>query len=167
MDNETCKWNILGVPGFVRTTGCTGRYCHSITCKKLLSGDAESVEAAADFTTSHRRKVLTDEQVLKLAMNCSELYSLGGYQRVPLRPSDTSFPLAFNVLIHMHAEQFERLLRAIYRPQNVYCIHIDAKASYSFHAAVTAIAQCFDNVFVATRRQRIVYAGFSRLQVNI
>jgi hypothetical protein len=56
LDNDTCKWNMLGVPSFVLTAGCTGRYCHSITCKKLLSGDAESIEAAADFTTVTQTK---------------------------------------------------------------------------------------------------------------
>jgi Core-2/I-Branching enzyme len=166
MDNETCEWDALGVPGFIRAAGCNGRYCNSITCKKLLSGDTEAILAAADFTKLHRRKVLMDDQVLKFATNCSELYLQGRYQRVPLRPSDIDFPIAFNILVHMQAEQLERLLRAIYRPQNVYCIHVDAKASWTFHAAVEAIAKCFDNVFVATRRQRIVYAGFSRLQVN-
>ena len=30
-------------------------------------------------------------------------------------------------------EQLERLLKLVYRPQNVYCIHIDYKSSFEVH----------------------------------
>ncbi len=38
---------------------------------------------------------------------------------------ERGFPLAFSVLLYEEAEQAERLLRAVYRPHNVYCIHVD------------------------------------------
>ena len=60
-----------------------------------------------------------------------------------------------------------RLLRAIYRPHNVYCFHIDAKSSADFHKALTSMMTCFDNVHFATKLERIVYAGYSRLQADI
>jgi hypothetical protein len=161
--NGTCD---LAAPKFVQENHCNGTYCDLITCKKLLAGDEVAQRAAASFMKTHKRKTLDDEEVLKIASNCSLLYLRGRYQRVPLRFTDTDFPLAFNILIHMKAEQFERLLQAIYRPQNVYCVHVDVKSSWMLHAAVSAVARCFSNVFVATRSQRVVYAGFTRLQVN-
>ena len=54
--------------------------------------------------------------------------------------------------MHTDVCQFERLLRAIYRPQNVYCIHIDANADTSIHNAVTSLSLCFPNILLATTR---------------
>jgi len=49
----------------------------------------------------------------------------------------------------------ERLLRSIYMPQNVYCIHVDAKSPSHVHQAAAAIANCFDNVFIASRLESV------------
>ena len=50
--------------------------------------------------------------------------------------------------LHTDPCQFERLFRAIYRPQNTYCIHIDRKSDPSIHRAIRAITQCFPNTFM-------------------
>ena len=66
----------------------------------------------------------------------------GGYRSTPVRHSDSEFPIAFKILVHWYLEQFEILMSAIYRPRNVYCIHIDAKTSWTFQSAVDTIAHC-------------------------
>jgi len=53
------------------------------------------------------------------------------------------------VLTYESVEQTERLLRLIYRPHNVYCVHVDAKSSPAVRRALTAITACFNNVFIA------------------
>lgn len=53
------------------------------------------------------------------------------------------------------------------RPHNVYCIHIDAKSSIIFQSAIKSITQCFQNVFIATKLEKIVYAGFERLKADL
>ena len=164
--NESCEADVLGAPPFVQKYGCNGNECDIITCKRLLVGDEKAAAAATAFSDKHRRKPLPEDELLRNAVNCDEFRKHGGYRDTPVRPSDNEFPIAFNILVHWHLEQFERLLRAIYRPQNIYCIHVDAKASWTFHSAVAAIAKCLDNVYIASRRQLIVYAGFSRLQVR-
>jgi len=163
--NESCLSDVLGAPAYVRTVGCTSGECDTITCKQLLVGNEEAVAAAVKFINAYPRETMSESKLLKNAVNCDEFRKLGGYRDTPVRPSDSDFPIAFNILVHWHLEQFERLLRAIYRPQNVYCIHVDAKTSQTFHSTIAAIAQCLDNVYIATKRQRVVYAGFSRLQV--
>jgi len=40
---------------------------------------------------------------------------------------EREFPLAFSVIVYKDTEQFERLIRAVYRPHNAYCIHLDIK----------------------------------------
>ncbi|CAK8681203.1 unnamed protein product [Clavelina lepadiformis] len=76
------------------------------------------------------------------------------------------FPIAYSILAHQNAHQLMLLLSAIYTPQNVYCIHIDLKSTSMFEA-VKETASCFSNVFLATKREDVVYAGFSRLQADI
>ncbi|KAG2461720.1 GCNT7 acetylglucosaminyltransferase, partial [Polypterus senegalus] len=62
---------------------------------------------------------------------------------------------------------FVRLLRAIYAPQNVYCIHIDEKSKWRYKETVKALVDCFPNVFLASSTVNVVYAGYSRLQADI
>lgn len=60
-----------------------------------------------------------------------------------------------------------RLLRAIYMPQNVYCIHVDAKASWEYKEAVRRLVSCFNNAFLSSHSETVTYAGFSRLQADL
>lgn len=83
--------------------------------------------------------------------------------------SSTSSPihLAYSILVYDKVEQFERLLMSMYEPTNIYCIHVDAKSTDTVRRAIRSIVDCFDNVFIATKLESIVYAGFSRLKADI
>ncbi len=99
--------------------------------------------------------------------NCTLLQSDLHFITEPLSKEEDDFPLAFIITIHKELEAFVRLLRAIYAPQNVYCIHIDAKALEEYKASVRNLVGCFPNVFVASVNEKVTYAGFSRLQADI
>lgn len=64
-------------------------------------------------------------------------------------------------------QNFERLLRAIYAPQNFYCIHVDKKAEPSVFNAILAITSCFPNVFLVSQSVDVVYAGWPRVQADL
>ena len=68
---------------------------------------------------------------IRRANNCDRFRSDLGYLESLEDTADEErrFPIAFSLLTYENLEQTERLLRLIYRPQNVYCIHVDAKAS--------------------------------------
>ena len=53
-------------------------------------------------------------------------------------PIEEQFPVAFGILVYRNFDQLEQLLRAIYKPHNYYCIHVDRKASESFRLAVSS-----------------------------
>jgi len=72
-----------------------------------------------------------------------------------LSAEEAEFPLAFSISMYTDVEQMERLLRAIYQPQNLYCLHVDIKSSLLIHRTVAAIARCFDNVWVATHLDKV------------
>jgi hypothetical protein len=108
-----------------------------------------------------------DEYYLDAARRCNTFKLQLGYRTSLMEGDDPDFPIAFNILTHQSLAQVERLLRAIYRPHNSYCIHVDAKANETFQRALRAVVSCFDNVFIASKLEAIVYAGYSRLQADI
>jgi len=77
------------------------------------------------------------------------------------------FPIAFSLLTYENMEQTERLLRLIYRPHNVYCIHVDSKAPIELHDGLEAIANCFDNVFLAKPPISVDWGQISVVQAEI
>jgi len=81
-----------------------------------------------------------------------------------LSAEEAEFPLAFSISMYTDVEQMERLLRAIYQPQNLICIHVDTKSSLLIHRTVAAIARCFDNVWVATHLDKIKWGDVRLVQ---
>ncbi|XP_053322780.1 N-acetyllactosaminide beta-1,6-N-acetylglucosaminyl-transferase-like [Spea bombifrons] len=94
---------------------------------------------------------------------CQEYLTQNHYITSPLSEEEAAFPLAFIMVLHKEFSTFERLFRAIYMPQNIYCIHVDEKASAEFLTAVGRLLDCFPNAFLASRMEPVVYAGISRL----
>ncbi|OXB63390.1 hypothetical protein ASZ78_004831 [Callipepla squamata] len=84
-----------------------------------------------------------------------------------LSAEEAAFPLAYVITLHKEFETFERLFRAIYMPQNVYCIHVDGKALAALQRAVRRLVGCFPNAFLASHTERVVYGGVSRLRADL
>ena len=160
----------LGLPDYVRRN-CSNplERCTNLTCRNLLSGDggAALYSTSSTFMSANARTMLPDIALAKASADCSGFKIQRGYHLAPLNEEEANFPLAFNILAHKNVDQVERLLRILYRPQNVYCIHGDAKADAEFLVAMYSIARCFDNVFLASKLERVHWAGFSRLQADV
>lgn len=99
--------------------------------------------------------------------SCGDYVSHSRYVTRALSAEEATFPLAYALALHKDFATFERLFRAIYAPQNLYCLHVDRKAPTAFQRAVASLAACFPNVFVASRPERVVYAGISRLHADL
>lgn len=79
---------------------------------------------------------------------------------------EEKYPLAFSILAYENPVQLDMLLSAIYRPQNIYCIHIDASAPDRIHRIVKAIAGCYDNVLIVDPVQ-ILWGHISTLEAEM
>ncbi|VFV30844.1 PREDICTED: n-acetyllactosaminide [Lynx pardinus] len=99
--------------------------------------------------------------------SCREYLTQSHYITAPLSKEEAEFPLAYIMVIHHHFDTFARLFRAIYMPQNVYCVHVDEKATVEFKGAVEQLLSCFPNAFLASRMEPVVYGGISRLQADL
>ena len=82
-------------------------------------------------------------------------------------PEEQEFPLAYMLVVHTSARQVIRLLKAIYRPQNVYCIHPDAGVDDQFAQVFYRISDCLENVFVASKRTKVYYRHYSILEAQL
>ncbi|XP_058258154.1 beta-1,3-galactosyl-O-glycosyl-glycoprotein beta-1,6-N-acetylglucosaminyltransferase 7-like [Hemibagrus wyckioides] len=120
-------------------------------------------------TTPYTRWERTECQKLNFnsPLNCSRIKSEHHFIMETLSKEEEDYPLAFIITIHKDLEMFVRLLRAIYAPHNVYCIHIDAKAPEDYRLSVERLVECFPNVFLASVSETVTYGGFSRLKADI
>ncbi|KAI3369874.1 hypothetical protein L3Q82_024685, partial [Scortum barcoo] len=115
----------------------------------------------------YRRDCQVESYIKNGHLQCSDLTRDLHFITRPLSREEEDYPLAFIVTVHKELELFVRLLRAIYMPQNVYCIHVDAKAPIEYQEAVQKLVSCFENTFLSSRSETVTYAGFSRLQADL
>jgi hypothetical protein len=84
-----------------------------------------------------------DDYYLRAATDCDAFKQYFGYRTSLMEGDDPDYPIAFNILTHQSLAQVERLLRAIYRPHNSYCIHVDAVANETFSTGTASCCQLF------------------------
>uniref|UniRef100_A0A3Q3BHE7 Beta-1,3-galactosyl-O-glycosyl-glycoprotein beta-1,6-N-acetylglucosaminyltransferase 3 n=1 Tax=Kryptolebias marmoratus TaxID=37003 RepID=A0A3Q3BHE7_KRYMA len=138
-------------------------------CLALISGNIEGKETdlEAILTSKRRRPSLSEDFYINATKDCAAYIEKKSYITVPLSEEENNFPIAFSMVIHEKIEMFERLLRAIYAPQNIYCVHVDQKSPLEYQRAVKGIVSCFPNVFIASKTERVVYASWSRVQADL
>ena len=112
-------------------------------------------------------RMLSNQKLLGVSKECSTYKKQREYITEPISPEEASFPIAFSILMYKDAGQVERLLRAIYRPQNTYCIHVDKKSPASVYDAIHSVANCFPNVLMAHTRVDVVWGEFTVLEPEI
>ncbi|KAM3609990.1 uncharacterized protein V6R79_023512 [Siganus canaliculatus] len=138
-------------------------------CSAIISGDVKDKKEEVEklLASKKRRNVLSEDFYLNMTKDCDAYIKNRGFIMVPLSKEEKDFPIAYSMVIHEKIEMFERLLRAIYAPQNIYCVHVDQKSSLEFRMAVRKITSCFPNVFVASKQESVIYASWNRVQADL
>ncbi|XP_039659092.1 beta-1,3-galactosyl-O-glycosyl-glycoprotein beta-1,6-N-acetylglucosaminyltransferase-like [Perca fluviatilis] len=139
-------------------------------CSAILLGESEAVEQAKilTITKDFRKSVqIPDEYYINATQDCRKFKLSRKYLTFPLSQEEEEFPLAFSMVVHHKVQTFERLLRAIYAPQNIYCVHVDNKSEASVFPAISAITSCFPNVFLVSKAVNVVYAAWPRVQADL
>ncbi|XP_008829849.1 N-acetyllactosaminide beta-1,6-N-acetylglucosaminyl-transferase [Nannospalax galili] len=138
--------------------------------QKLNSSSSERTpRIACDFASDQQATYLSGDTAPASVgtVSCENYLNQSHYITSPLSQEEVAFPLAYVMVVHKDFSTFERLFRATYMPQNVYCVHVDEKASAEFKNLVLQLLKCFPNAFLASQRESVVYAGFSRLQADL
>ncbi|XP_078000364.1 beta-1,3-galactosyl-O-glycosyl-glycoprotein beta-1,6-N-acetylglucosaminyltransferase-like [Glandiceps talaboti] len=132
-----------------------------LQCSDLIRGHIESTNVTEEWMKSLKKDITPDKSFITLTKICEKFTSTRGYFDKPVTNEEINFPLAFSILMYKSVHQVEQLLRTIYRPHNIYCIHVDKKAPSKLHIAMKAITSCFDNVFIASHLTNVVWASIS------
>ena len=134
-------------------------------CQKLMSGDkteARRIQAASKQWTSS----ITDTMFLKQTRDCDQLrqtFKNNLYNTILER----DFSLAFTLVVNSSPQQVFRLLKLLYRPQNVFCIHYDVKTSPSVRQVFDNIAKCFSNVMISTKLEDVIWGYYTIMQAQV
>ena len=129
-------------------------------CKRLISGK-EKVNS-----TSNAKN---DSKILdryKPSEDCALVLD-ARFPHPPLTKEEKRLPIAFAFTVYKDARLFERILQAIYMPNNVYCIHIDKKSPEVFRRAIQAMVRCLPNVFISANSTDVVWGHFSIVQAQL
>lgn len=123
-----------------------------VNCRLLFAGDENGAKRTTSVAVG-RQPSTVDFAAEVDVHGCAAMTSAQRFVMKPPSADEAAFPIAFGIVLETDVtpRQFGRLLRAIYRPQNVYCIHVEQEASDNVRKAMTTLAGCFENVFVAKR----------------
>ena len=133
-------------------------HVEDVDCDKLFDNDPDEIEHAVMLQRANRKTMIPDLFYKTMASNCTTYRQR--YITQTLSEEEKNFPIAFSLLLYKEVEQVEKLLRAIYAPQNYYCIHVDLSAKLETRSAMTAIADCFDNVFLTETSYDVQWGEF-------
>ncbi|XP_056586153.1 beta-1,3-galactosyl-O-glycosyl-glycoprotein beta-1,6-N-acetylglucosaminyltransferase 4-like [Triplophysa dalaica] len=152
--------NILGS----RRQQLTVKY--DINCSGIY--DMEPVEVGKSLVVrKNKDEGPSDMNIVKAISDCERFVVSRGLNAIQGSEFEREFPLAYSLVVHKNADLVERLLRAIYMPHNVYCIHYDQKSSDDFKSAMQGLSRCLPNVFISSKLERVQYAGISRLKADL
>lgn len=74
--------------------------------------------------------------------------------------------IAYFILVHRYPNQFKRLFKAIYSPNNEYLIHVDKRAGEELKTEVTTFLKDFPNASLL-KAQNIVWGGYSMVEAEL
>ncbi|KAB5528449.1 hypothetical protein PHYPO_G00140340 [Pangasianodon hypophthalmus] len=138
----------------------------AIDCNAIYELDPVEIGKSLEI---RRRDIveLDDESVVSFTEDCPKYLSMRGYNGISVTDEERDFPLAYSLVVHKNMPMVERIIRAIYAPHNIYCIHYDQKSSKSFIAGVKNLARCFPNIIITSKLESVQYAHITRLSADL
>jgi hypothetical protein len=139
-----------------------------LDCMELFQNNTNAIERAIQYQIANPKVLVSNEEFANLtSTNCQSFKHRRQYVLYPITDEESTFPISYSIMVYKDVEQVERLLRAIYRPQNYYCIHIDKSADRSVKQGLAAIAGCFPNVNIASRLVDVEWGLWSVVQAEL
>ena len=119
-------------------------------CTLLFEGSECEVERVQNGSHILSRKDNVSMNFMKWTEdNCTQ-YKQKLENNVYTTKEEVTFPLAFALIVHDSPSQVFRLLKVLYRPHNIYCIHYDNKSSQDTKHLFNNLAVCIDNIITPT-----------------
>ncbi|VDI10755.1 Hypothetical predicted protein [Mytilus galloprovincialis] len=112
------------------------REVEGVNCNFLINGNTTEQNRILSSMRHTKFDLVPHSFYLNKTTDCQQYIHETGFITSSLTEEEENFPIAYSIVVYKHIEQVERLLRSIYRPQNVYCIHCDKKADDTFKQAL-------------------------------
>lgn len=74
--------------------------------------------------------------------------------------------IAYFILVHRFPEQFKRLFKAIYHPENYYLIHLDKKTDIDIYTDIEDFLADFPSTYIL-ESENVVWGGYSMVQAEL
>ena len=74
--------------------------------------------------------------------------------------------IAYFILVHRFPEQFKRLFKALYHPENHYLIHLDKKTSIEIYDDMRDFLTDFPNTYIL-ESENVIWGGYSMVQAEL
>ena len=134
-------------------------------CRALSAGDVGELTKVKEKLKTWKN-VESEAHFLNGLNNCSHVVE-EYFNNFYVSPEEERFPLAYILVVYTDVWQVLRLLKVIYRPQNLYCIHPDAKQGKDFMSVFLRISYCLSNVFVASKLESVYYAHHTLVDAQL
>lgn len=129
-------------------------------CNRLIVGQEE---IKTTFLPSNDSEIL---DIYKPDQDCGHVLQ-ARFGHPPVTIEEQKMPIAYGFTIYKGARLFERILQAVYMPNNVYCIHIDKTSPDIFRRAIQAMIRCLPNVFISVSSADVSWGRFSLVQAQL
>ena len=138
-----------------------------VNCSALFARNDVTIKKVKQLTAKEKRHPIPDSYYINATRDCNVFRRKRGYILESMTSEEEDFSIAYSMLMFKDVNQVERLLRAIYRPQNYYCIHVDKKASKNVLTSIRGIANCFSNVFLTSKSVNVTWGTFTVLEPEL
>ena len=136
-------------------------------CEKQKQNTAKSCNAYEEKSKARSTEDYLDSKL----DNCHQYIQ---DTRVPYNSQyEAQIPLAFSLVAHKDGVNLSKLLSAIFRPWNSYCIQLDSKSSPKFVRVMTKLVRCYNSVynnstiFLSERPLSIIWNHISLLEADL
>ncbi len=89
-----------------------------------------------------------------------------GKEKLNFDAPSRQIQVAYFVMVHRFPEQFKRLFKAIYHPENYYLIHLDKKTSLEIYDDIQDFLTDFQNTYILESKN-VVWGGYSMIQAEL
>ncbi|XP_005095771.1 N-acetyllactosaminide beta-1,6-N-acetylglucosaminyl-transferase [Aplysia californica] len=128
---------------------------------------AEAISVAKNLADTRDKNFNINIHLMNQTQNCSHFLKEYGFITDVLSKEEEEFPIAYSLVAYTDTETALRLLRSIYRVQNVYCIHVDISATSRTMGALTSVVSCLPNAFISSRRVNVQWGHFTVLEAEL
>lgn len=138
-------------------------------CKYLVSGTDRLRWKAIKKIKLHQKKfglrVNSDKNLTNVFDTCDKIWDF--MKPTTFDEGANEKPIAYSILLNRPADQTFQLLKAIYQPSNVYCLHVHTEATKRFTALIKKLTGCVKNILMADSNHKLIFATYERIKAHL